>query len=181
MIATHSQIIDEFPACKIRDGTSPNSENCTCGLDIYDTVNVCNSSALYCEIYTETLNGTGRGACSGFPPCANTDGSSLNIHKCSCGQAKCKINDVDIDDLLFDGITKDCSQSYCRPGSLCFADDEACMVSDCGSEMRPMPNCLILNPRCTCLQCKKGFYSSDCSKICPCRRALWKQRVRAQT
>ena len=80
--------------------------------------------------------------------CSITDGTTPNSADCKCGTSTCDSTS---------GLMCDSTTSTCSPG-------------DCGGDIVSkitQQNCDTFNPRCQCVQCKKGFYTNDCSKKCP--------------
>ena len=136
--------------CTHTDGKKKNEQTCVCGIGKYNVIPNethkyrtigCNAGS-YC---TNPL-----GYCTALDTCTITDGALPNSEDCSCFVEEC----------IADALT----------GLVCDAASKSCAQGDCGDDAgsnETMPNCDKFNPRCQCAKCKAGFYSSDCSAICP--------------
>jgi hypothetical protein len=134
-----------IPLCTDTDGGSlnvPDASGCQCGTSECTT-----SSGFYCY---ESIN-----TCSLTEPCIHLDGTIPNDNLCQCGPTECtKKNGLYCDITITEGST-------------CFGTSTA---ADCGSSsfnISDMEKCAVSNARCKCVRCKKGYYSSDCTILCP--------------
>jgi len=147
--------------CTHTDGKKKNEQTCVCGIGEY--LHSQNETLLMAELdrsYAGYGQGHGScgcnagsyctnplGYCTALDTCLITDGALPNSQDCSCFAEECIT-----DGLVCDAASKSCAQGDCG--------------DDAGSN-ETMPNCEKFNPRCQCAKCKAGFYSEDCSAICP--------------
>ncbi len=163
--------------CKITNGTSANDDACRCGsadcekasttgMFCMAELNMCSKDDIF-PAPDETAHA-----------CKITDRSARNDNSCICGDhLLCSSNSFcsySTDGKTNSGCSCDTGgTTTCASWEVCNPNTETCLTvqnaTDCGNSATssPMPNCVFTNTRCQCVTCKAGFYTSDCSAVCP--------------
>ena len=129
--------------CSVTDGSAVNSGSCACGTSDCDS-----STGLFCDVHQN------RSRCLATHVCPNQDGLEPNAATCKCGPTdSCDANTF-------------CNANALE-GSACSAPLDCAITVD--EMFEQMPNCTRFNNRCKCTQCSRGFYTDDCSVVCPSR------------
>ena len=129
--------------CSVTDGSAVNSGSCACGTSDCDS-----STGLFCDVHQN------RSRCLATHVCPNQDGLEPNAATCGCGPTdSCDANTF-------------CNANALE-GSACSAPLDCAITVD--EMFEQMPNCTRFNNRCKCTQCSRGFYTDDCSVVCPSR------------
>ena len=129
--------------CSVTDGSAVNSGSCACGTSDCDS-----STGLFCDVHQN------RSRCLATRVCPNEDGLEPNAATCKCGPTdSCDANTF-------------CNANALE-GSACSAPLDCAITVD--EMFEQMPNCTRFNNRCKCTQCSRGFYTDDCSVVCPSR------------
>ena len=109
--------------------------------------------------------------CVSAPTCNYTDGTTPNTAACLCGGSGSGSGRPTACTATTTNGTGLICEVFASEASLCSGKSLATVQADtCTSETKSvgaMPNCRTFTPRCQCSQCKSGFYSDDCSMLCP--------------
>lgn len=122
-------------------------------------------------------NGTGNGTTVGDNLCGARTYCDGLTGWCKCAESDHYLpkqdftlaHNISISDYQNCTLSKLC----CQHNQTCNVNTKECVnlqsAEDCGgvNASKPMPNCVLTNARCRCVECLVGFYSKDCSLKCP--------------